>query len=785
MKFSENWLRTWVSPELDSAAFSHLLTMAGLEVEELEAVAPEFTEVYVAEVKEVVKHPDADRLNICQVDVGGESYLTIVCGAPNVRVGVKVPCATVGANLPGDFKIKKAKVRGVESFGMLCSAKELGLEADAEGLLILPEAAPVGQLLRTYLDLDDSLITLKLTPNRSDCSGMLGIAREVSALTGVPWKAPSRYEIGSVNVQETLPVAIHDTAACPLYCGRVIKGIDAAASTPAWMAQRLERSGLRTISAVVDITNYVMLELGQPMHAFDLACINGGIQVRMAASGERLALLNDQEVELEHDVLVVADEQRPLAMAGIMGGKDSGVSSTTQDIFLESAFFAPDALAGRARRHGLATDSSFRFERGVDFGMTISALERATELVMAVCGGNAGAVSFKQGNLPQRPVISLRSERVSKVLGIDMDRARIQTLLARLSFDFSPSALGFDVTPPSYRFDIAIEEDLIEELARLHGYDTIPALLPNTEMGMLPVCETQQSPDAFRDQLVQRDYHEIISFSFLEEKVERDLCGNETPVRVLNPIASNLSVMRSSLIGGLLEALTFNIKRKQERVRLFEIGDCFHKDGEGYRQTSRLSGIAYGSVIPEQWGQPARKVDFFDVKSDVESLLSGLPRFERASHPALHPGRSARILLDDKEIGWLGELHPAWAQQYGVNGGAVWFELSLDAIQPNVLPSVRPVAKALHVRRDIAVTVDDAAEVQAVLDIVHTAAVPYVREVALFDVYRGAGMGDGKKGLAFRVLLQDTEKTLSESEIDHSIDSIVSVLQSAGISLRV
>ncbi|HUW00305.1 MAG TPA: phenylalanine--tRNA ligase subunit beta [Gallionella sp.] len=784
MKFSENWLRTWVNPDLSSEALGHVLTMAGLEVEALEPVAPAFNNVVVAEVLEVARHPNADRLNVCQVNVGEAVPLNIVCGAANVAVGVKVPCARIGAVLPGNFVIKQAKVRNVESFGMLCAEKELGLAVESDGLWLLPGDAPVGKTLREYLELDDKLFTLKLTPNRSDCSGMVGIAREVAALTGSELK-PLDIRTQPVTLSEQLPVKVSDTSACPLYCGRLIHGVNAAAVTPAWMLRRLERSGLRGISAVVDITNYVMLEMGQPMHAFDVARLSGGITVRRARRGEALTLLNEQNVELDEDVLVIADDARVLALAGIMGGQGSGVETSTQDVFLESAFFHPDAIAGRARRFGLATDSSFRFERGVDFAGTRQALERATQLLLEICGGSAGAISEVLGQLPVRAPIALRRSRVARVLGIALDNQQIATLFKRLQFDFTANGDDFRVTPPSFRFDLSIEADLIEELARLHGYDNIPALAPQAALTILPCSEFQRPLTHIQKLLVARDYQEIVSYSFLEAQVERELCGNEHPVALQNPIASNLAVMRSSLIGGLVGALRFNLNRKQSRVRLFEVGACFAKVDDNYVQTQRLSGLCHGEAQPEQWGVAARPVDFFDVKADVEALFAPRTlRFVAATHPALHPGRSAQIFCGEQMAGWLGELHPHWQQQYGFAQACMWFELELGALTQAQVPLMSEIPKFLPVRRDLAVVVDEGVTAQSLLDAMQHLSAPYVAELTLFDVYRGKGVEQGKKSLAFRVLLQDTQKTLSESEIDPSIAQLVEILQKNGAQLR-
>ena len=784
MKFSENWLRTLVNPAMSSDELSHLLTMAGLEVEGMDAVAPAFNNVVVAEVLEVIKHPNADRLNICQVNIGGTQPLTIVCGAANVAAGVKVPCARIGAVLPGDFNIKQAKVRGIESFGMLCSAKELGLAESSDGLWLLPDDAPVGTTLRDYLELDDHVFTLKLTPNRGDCSSLFGIAREVSALTASPC-TPLAIEVQKTTLNEQLKITVADATACPAYYGRLVHGVNAAVGTPAWMLRRLERSGLRTINAVADITNYVMLEMGQPMHAFDAKQLSGGITVRRATHGESLTLLNEQAVQLDESVLVIADDVRVLAMAGIMGEQNSGVGTATTDVFLESAFFHPDVIAGRARRFGLATDSSFRFERGVDFSATRQALERATQLLVDICGGRVGEISAACGTLPARPSIALRRSRVARVLGIDLSNEQIAALLARLQFAFNANGDDYRVTPPSFRFDLSIEADLVEELARLYGYDNIPSIAPKASLTMLPCSEARHPMSRIQQTLMARDYQEIVSLAFIEEQVERDLCGNPNPLALQNPIASNLAVMRSSLIGGLVDALRFNLNRKQTRVRLFEAGACFAKIDDNYVQTQHLSGIAYGASQPEQWGLTTKTVDFYDVKADVEALFAPLAlRFVAATHPALHPGRCAQIHSGQNIIGWLGELHPQWQQQYGLPLAPIWFELNLDELLQSKVPRMQEIAKFLPVRRDIAVLVDESVTVQALLDAMTRASAPMVQEIALFDLYRGKGLEPGKKSLAFRVLLQDTRKTPTDTEIETSIAVLVGALHQQGAQLR-
>lgn len=789
MKFSESWLRTLVDTALSSEELSHLLTMAGLEVEEAETVAPAFDKVVVAQVLSKEKHPDADRLNLLSVDVGQGEPLAIVCGAGNVTVGMKAPCAMIGAALPTadgkPFKIKQAKVRGIPSYGMMCSDKELGLAEDSDGLLELPADAPVGQSIREYLDLDDKLFTLKLTPNRCDCLSLNGIAREVAALTGAalqPLPQPSFVQAG----ERSLAIKVDEAAACPRYAGRVIAGVNAKAATPQWMVRRLERSGLRSISALVDVTNYVLLEFGQPLHAFDLNKLNGGIGVRYARAGEKIKLLNEQTIALQPDMLVIADSNGPVALAGIMGGADSAVDDATTDIFLEAAFFAPGVIAGKSRVLGFGSDSSFRFERGVDFSATTAALDRATQLIVDICGGQPGPISEVCSELPQRLPVKLRIARTQRVLGIDVEAAEIEQIMVRLGMAVECSGDEFSVTPPSYRFDIEIEEDLIEEIARVHGYEKIPAAKPQGTMSMLDLVEQQRPLAKLRQALVLRDYQEAVTYSFVEEEWERDLCGNQAPVVLQNPIASQMSVMRSSMLGGLLSAVRYNLARKHARVRLFEIGGCFAATSDGYVQHERVAGICYGTAQPEQWGDPDRNVDFYDVKGDVEALFAPAQLiFVAAGHPASHPGRSAKVMLDGQAIGWIGELHPQWQQKYDLPQPAIWFEVDLVALQRARLPRAAGTSRFPPVRRDLAVVVDESVAVQGLIDAMSAADAAYVAEIALFDVYRGKGVDQGKKSLAFRVLLQDTQKTLTEVEIDQSMASLVDALQQQGAQLRV
>ncbi len=784
MQFSEQWLRTWVNPALDTEQLAHLLTMAGLEVEENEPAAPAFSSVFVAEVLSVQKHENADKLNVCSVNVGEAEPLQIVCGAPNVAAGLKVPCARVGAVLPGDFKIKLAKVRGVESSGMLCSAKELGIAEDASGLLVLPADAPVGQPLRDYLNLDDRLLTLKLTPNRTDCLSIRGIAREVAALTGAELK-PVAINPVPATIADTRPIVLAAPEACPRYAGRIVRNVNQAAPTPDWMKQRLERSGVRTISAIVDITNYVLLELGQPMHAFDLARLQGGISARFAKAGETIRLLNDKELALEPDMLVIADEAGPLALAGIMGGAASAVEAGCCDIFLESAFFTHAVIAGKSRRIGFGSDSSYRFERGVDFANCVNALERATQLVLEICGGEAGPVVEQQAELPVRKPVVLRVSRVAKVLGIALPAEQVLGLLQSLGLPCEMAGDAITVTPPSFRFDLEIEEDLIEEVARLYGYDNIPVQPSSTRLFMLPQPGMQRGKRELREIMIGRDYQEAVTYAFVDEKWETDFAGNTAPVRLLNPIASQMRVMRSTMFGGLINALRHNLNRKHERVRLFEIGRIFNGT-RADSQPEKIAGLAWGGRFAEQWGTSKDKVDFFDIKADVEALLAPrVAEFRRTSHPALHPGRSAEVVLDGRVIGVIGEVHPQWVPAYELAQAPVVFELDLEALTAIEPVRARAVSRFQPVRRDLALIVDDSTTAESLLKAFASLANPLVTDIKLFDVYRGKGVQEGKKSLAFKVLLQDTQKTLTEAEVDSAIADIILKAEQSGATLRV
>ncbi|MDP1979838.1 phenylalanine--tRNA ligase subunit beta [Undibacterium sp.] len=796
MQFSENWLRTMVDPKMTSDELSHMLTMSGLEVEEVEPVAPPFNNVVVAEIREIAKHPDADKLNVCQVDVGTGSLLNIVCGAPNVRVGMKVPCAMVGAILPPGadgkpFEIKIGKLRGVESYGMLCSARELKLSEDHGGLMDLPSDAPVGQNFRDYYQLNDLKFTIKLTPNKADCLSVLGVAREVSALTGTAMHLPEAVVL-PVTLQETLPVKVSAPDLCGRFAGRVIRGVNARAATPEWMKQRLERSGQRPISALVDISNYVMLELGRPSHVFDLDKIHGGLEVRWGKAGESLKLLNGNTVEVDDWVGVISDDKEIESLAGIMGGDSTSVTLDTQNIYLEAAFWWPQAIQGRARRFNFSTDAAHRFERGVDFASIVEHIERISALIVEICGGSEqvklGPVDDQIVNLPQRPPVKLRTARAVKVIGVALDDARIADIFTRLGLQFTQQPGEFLVTPPSYRFDIEIEEDLIEEVARVYGFENIPALPPVAANAMLIAPENQRSLFAVRRLVADQDYQEVVNYSFVEEAWEKDFAGNDAPVKLLNPIASQMSVMRTSMIGSLVANTRYNLNRKLNRIRIFEIGAVYLQDAgvqdgplevAGYSQPKHLAALAYGPVAEEQWGQDTRNVDFFDIKADLEALFApGSLRFVKNEHVALHPGRSANIEFDGKVIGFIGELHPRLQQKYDLPLAPVVFEVDVIALQQVQVPSYQEISKFQAVTRDLALVVKQTVVVQNLLDVFkretqQNEVCKIVQGFVLFDEYRGKGLEADEKSLAFRFSLQDTQSTLQDDKVEAAMQALV------------
>ncbi len=781
MQFPESWLRNLVNPGLDTPALAHALTMAGLEVEALAPAAPPFNNVVVAEILSAEKHPDADRLRVCQVDVGEAAPVTIVCGAPNAAAGLKVPCARPGARLPG-IEIKVAKVRGVESFGMLCSTKELGLEGAADGLMVLPADAPVGEDFRAWLNLDDTLITLKLTPNRADCLSVAGLAREVGAITGAEVRLPQIVEVPA-RTADTVAVKVSAPDACPRYLARVVRGIDAQAPTPRWMAERLERCGIRPLTAPVDITNYVLLELGQPMHAFDLGKLGYGVEVRRARAGEKLELLNGQTAELADDMLVIADADGPVALAGIMGGQPTSVQADTTDVLLEAAFFAPTAIAGRARRLGLSTDSSHRFERGVDFGATRQAMERATQLLVDICGGQPGPISEAADRLPVRVPITLRLARLARVAGVALDADTVARGLRALGAEVERRDDALVVTPPSFRFDLAIEEDLIEEAVRLYGYDNVPAQPPAAPSRMLPQDETVVGDDALRHTLVGLDYQEVITYSFVDPAWETALDPAARPLPLANPLASQLSAMRTTLWGGLIETLRHNLNRQQDRVRIFELGRVYASLDA---QPMKLGGLAYGDAVPEQWGAKARRVDFFDVKGDLERLAGHALDARPGAHPALHPGQCAEVWMDGQAIGWIGALHPRLVQAFDLAAAPVLFELDADAIARRSLPRHAGLSRFPQVRRDLAFVLDVQTPAGTLLAALRGAATPAVRAIEVFDEYRGKGVAENQKSLAIRVVMQDTQRTLTDEDVEEAVRQLIdTALRQCNASLRV
>jgi len=807
MQFSEAWLRAYANPPLSGDELAARLTMSGLEVEANEPVAPPFDGVVVAHVKSVAKHPNADKLTVCEVDDGSGSPKQIVCGAPNVAPGIRVPCARVGAVLPGDFHIKEARMRGVESHGMLCSARELGLSEDHSGLMILPADAPVGRNVREYLALDDHRFTIKLTPNRGDCLSVVGVAREVAAITGALLDQP-RFTPVAATLDERLPVKVLAPDLCGRFSGRVVRGLNARAATPDWMKQRLERSGQRPISALVDISNYVMLELGRPSHVFDLDKVSGGLEVRWGRKGERVELLNGQTVEVDDWVGVIADARGVEALAGVMGGEHTAVTLDTANIYVESAFWWPQSIQGRARRYNFTTDAAHRFERGVDPSTTVDHIEYITRLIVDICGTpqtRLGPVDDQVLRLPARTPVAMRSERCRRVIGMAISDDEMAAVFRRLQLDVERQADRFVVTPPPYRFDLEIEEDLIEEVARLHGFERIPDLPPQSRARMRAQPEAVRPLHALRLAMAQAGYQELVNYSFVEEAWERDFAGNAAPIRLLNPIASHLAVMRSTLIGSLAAVLRFNLNRKATRVRVFELGRVFRSDPQapdgpravqGIAQPQRLGGLAYGPVVDEQWGQATRDVDFFDVKGDVERLLTGTAgvKFVAAHHPALHPGRSARVDAGGGPIGWIGELHPRLQQRYELPRAAIVFELDAAALQACRLPCVEPVPRFPAVQRDIALWFDASVTQRQIDEAVAAlrqkdARLASLREFRLFDLYRpsvgdsskiaGAGANallNKEKSLAFRVQLQDTDRTLSDADADAAVAAIVDEL---------
>ncbi|TAG49966.1 MAG: phenylalanine--tRNA ligase subunit beta [Betaproteobacteria bacterium] len=801
MKFPESWLRSFCNPSMTTDELAHALTMAGLEVEDVAPAAPPFTGIVVGEIMTREKHPNADRLSVCTVNVGSHAAapLQIVCGAPNARVGIKIPCALVGAALPPGadgkpFMIKRAKMRDVESNGMLCSARELGISDAADGLLELAADAPVGEDIREFLKLNDSKFEIKLTPNKADCLSVYGVARELHAITGAPLVPEAKGAV-SVTLNDVLPVKVLASDLCGRFAGRVIRGVNAKAPTPAWMRERLEKSGQRSITALVDISNYVMLEVGRPTHVFDLDKVHGALEVRWGRAGETLKLLNGNTVQLDDKVGVIADERAVESLAGIMGGDSTSVSDDTQNVYVEAAFWHPLAIQGRSRRFNFSTDAGHRFERGVDWETIPAHLDRISALILEICGGQAGPIDDQIVNVPARPPVTMRIARAQKVIGVNIAADEMAAIFTRLGLLHTRTPQTFTVTPPSYRFDIEIEEDLIEEIARIYGFDNIPALPPMARAAMRSKPEATNSLHDLRARIAAADYYEVINYSFVDESWERDIVGNGNPIKLLNPIASQMAVMRSSLVPGLLANVRHNASHKADEVRVFELGKVFVRDAgvadgalsvEGVAQPLKLAGLAWGSALPEQWGATKRAVDFFDVKSDIAALLPHGARFDSAAHPLLHPGRGARISVNGAPIGWLGELHPKHLAAFELTHAPIVFELDVSPLLARPLPDFKLVAKTPMVRRDFALVVENSVNSDALLSTLRSAVPAHTREIVIFDVYRGAGLADGQKSVAIRVLMQDTERTLTETEIEQACQTMLAAAKAAhGAALRV
>ncbi len=786
MKFSESWLREWVNPALTSDELAHQITMAGLEVDEVCDVAGKFSDVVVGEVIECSQHPDADKLRVTKVNIGSDELLDIVCGAPNCRQGLKVAVAVVGAVLPGDFKIKKAKLRGQPSHGMLCSFSELGIDIDANGIIELPADATIGNDFRQYLKLNDRTIDVDLTPNRADCLSIRGLAREVGVLNRIDVKLPES-ERQVITCSDEPSILIEAPEACPRYVSRIIRNPNVKAVSPLWMQEKLRRSGIRSIDPVVDVTNYVMLELGQPMHAFDLSKVEGGIKVRMAKQNEKLVLLDESEVTLTPETLVIADKNKALAMAGIFGGLHSGVNASTTDVLLESAFFTPAAIRGRARNYGLHTDSSHRFERGVDWTLQEQAMERATQLLVEICGGQVSGLSSMSIDkaLPKQESIRLRREKLDKLLGHVISNDDVHEILTRLGCSVSTGDLDWSVTAPSWRFDLAIEEDLIEEVGRIFGYDNIPNQVPFAALNIQGLAEKYIPMKRIRDLLVDRGFHEAITYSFVEPEKQKLIVPNIEPLILPNPISADMSAMRLSLLPGLLNTTVHNQKRQQGRVRIFESGLRFIPDQEsenGIKQETILAALITGSVSDEHWNIPTDTVDFYDLKGDLEAILALTGKqdaftFSPAQHPALHPGQAATIELNDNVVGFIGTLHPELERKFSLNGRTIVFEVEWEAISQREISQAESLSKYPVNRRDIAVVVDASLESEAVLSACLDTGNQIISDARLFDVYQGEHLGENMKSLAIALTMQSRERTLEEQEMQEAMNSVISLLQ--------
>ncbi|MPQ75485.1 phenylalanine--tRNA ligase subunit beta [Hydrogenovibrio sp. JE_KL2] len=784
MKVSESWLREWVNPKWDTQILAEELSLAGLEVDEVCSVAPEFSNVVIGHVLSVEKHPDADKLNVTQVDVGDGEPVQIVCGAKNVVAGMKACCAKVGAVLPGEFKIKKAKLRGVPSHGMLCGATEIGLPDDGvDGLHMLPEDAPIGVDVREYLSLNDVIIDVDLTPNRADCLSVEGLARDIAAISGEPIKVPFELEPIATTGACHQEIKVEENTACPKYLGCLVTGYDTGAQTPDWMKARLERSGISPKSLTVDITNYVLLELGQPMHAFDADKLQGVVQVRMAKDGEKLTTLDEKELVLQNNTLVIADDSGPIALAGIMGGLSSAVSDATQAIFFECAHFAPLAITGRARQYGLHTDSSHRFERGVDAFLPERAMARALQLFTEIAGGQVSDVKalVNEAALHQPKAIQLRPERVEKLLGVVLSNDEIEKIFQRLNFIVETNDEGWLMTAPSYRFDMAIEADLIEEIGRVYGYNNLPEVEVNAPMRLPKLEEQEQEMQLIRQVLVNKGYHEAVTYSFVEENTQQKLFPEQKSICLQNPISDDMRAMRVSLLPGLLSTVAYNQNRQQSRLRLFETGLVFLSEDasiDRLQQIPMIGGVIVGSVSATGWSEEDRPVDFYDMKGHVESLLAlshvaDKVRFEAKVLPIYHPGQSAVMVMDGEEIGSIGQLHPGHVKTLGVSGKVFMFEMRLDTISTTRIPSAKAISKFPIVQRDLAFVVEQSLPVQAVLDALGEVSSEIVQSIELFDLYQGAGLGENQKSVALTIKLQHQDRTLQDEEVDALMQQMI------------
>ncbi len=793
MKVSINWLKTLVDTSLSNNDIAHKLTMAGLEVEEMTPVAAVFNKIVIAEIKTVKPHPNADKLRVTEVDAGMGSLLQIVCGAPNVAVGMRVPCALVGAVLPG-ITIKEAKLRGEDSNGMLCSARELGLSDDHGGLLSLPADAPIGEDIRSYLDLDDVVLTLKMTPNRGDCLSMFGVARDLAAITNSTLKMPVDRAVSATST-DARSIKISSPKACGHYLGRAITNINAKAQTPEWMTRRLTRAGFRPISPLVDITNYLTLERGRPMHAFDNDKLNGGIHVRFANDGEKITLLNEQRVDLTPDYLVIADDLGAQALGGVMGGLDTSVTDSTTNIFFEAAYFDPDVIQGKTRLLGINSDAAFRFERGVDPASARAGIEYATQLALDICGTTdtkVGPICEATGELPVRVSVRVRPARMNAIIGMDIETPAMTAIFKQLCCEIKEESgdgqIILHITPPSYRFDLNIEADFAEEVARIYGYENVPATPPRATVPITAVPSATRSNSMLRHALAAMGFQEVINYSFVPETWETELLQNAQPVRLTNPIAAQMSVMRTSLLGGLIATLQHNLNHGEVRAKFFEIGRCFTgSDANLANQPERIAGLVYGTRHAEQWGEEAAsRMDFYSLKGEVESLLSTkVLRFESVQHPALHPGRSAAILVNGKKVGWLGELHPKWQQHFELSLAPIAFELDVADINVGNKIQYQPISRMQAVRRDVALLVDDSVSIQAITEATMKLKLPNLIDFGLFDLYRGQHLENGKKSLAFRIVMQDTERTLTDPECDQVVAQFVNVMSHEfGATLR-